>query len=524
MRDVVVIGAGHNGLVAACYLAAAGLDVEVLEADTVLGGAVSTVERFPGYRVDRGSSAHIMFRHTPIAAELRLADCGLAYDDMEPWGFAPYDDGSGGQRALTFYRDLDRTAASIEAVCGGRDAEAYRQFVTTWTRRNERVFAAFSDRATPGRLGRAMWDVGGRGNGAGTARDFLGSADALLDKHFSHDGLKTALAWMGAQAGPPTHEPATADLVGWLAMLHRIPPGHPHGGSGALTAALGQRLRRSGGRVRLGDGVVAIDVRAGAAGGVRTRSGEAIETRSVIAACHILSTVDLLGPAVPDRLGRAIRTVDVGNGIGMAVRLGTTALPAYPSARPESYRAMQLLAPSRLALRAAYGDYLAGRPPRRPAVLAMSLSALDHTIAPEGRHNISLWGQWHPYDLADGMRWRDVAEPAADAMIAEVERLAPGFASTIEHVHIQDPAELERELRLPRGNVMHVQMSLASMFALRPVPELAGLRVPGVRALYLAGASMHPGGGVFGASGRSCARLLLADLRRPSWRSRRWFA
>ncbi len=200
MRDVVVVGAGHNGLVAACYLAREGLDVEVVERDTVVGGAVSTVERFPGYRVDRGSSAHVMIRHTGIVEELDLAAHGLVYDDLDPWGFAPFWTAGGDQVAITFWVDLDRTCASIAAVCGPADAAAYHRFVTDWGRRNEHVFAAFSGEPTPARVGRALWSAGRR-TGAGNSevvRQFVGSADALLDAHFRDDRLKTALAWMGS--------------------------------------------------------------------------------------------------------------------------------------------------------------------------------------------------------------------------------------------------------------------------------------------------------------------------------------
>ena len=150
-RDVVVIGSGHNALVAACYLAREGLDVEVVERDTVLGGAVSTVERWPGYLVDRGSSAHIMVRHTGIVEDLRLDECGLTYLDMDPWGFAPFGDAAAGeQQAITFSVDLDRTCASIAALCGDRDADAYRAFVTDWGARNEAVFAGVPGRADRG--------------------------------------------------------------------------------------------------------------------------------------------------------------------------------------------------------------------------------------------------------------------------------------------------------------------------------------------------------------------------------------
>jgi phytoene dehydrogenase-like protein len=512
-RDVVVVGSGHNALIAACYLARAGLDVEVVERDTVLGGAVSTVERWPGYAVDRGSSAHIMVRHTGIPEDLRLDECGLTYVDLDPWGFAPFGPADA-QQALVFWGDLDRTCASIEAMCGAKDADAYRRFVTDWGARNRAVFKAFADPPTAANLGRHLWGAGAAADVGGLemSRQFLQPADQLLDETFGDERLKTALAWLGAQSGPPPSEVATADLVGWSALLHDMPPGRAVGGSGALTTALAERLRRLGGSLRLGDGAAAI-VRSGdRVTGVRTDSGEEIRSTAVLAGCHVLETLELLGDAALLERGRT--AVRVGNGIGMVVRLGTTALPRYPSDPDRvAYSALQLLAPSRSALRRAYGDFIAGGTPAEPAVLLMTFSALDPSIAPPERHNVTAWAQWHPYELATGETWDGIASREVDRILAQVERVAPGFAESIEHVHVQTPPDLERELGLRRGNVMHVEMSLDAMFAYRPLPELAGYRTP-VRGLYLTGASTHPGGGVFGASGRTAARVLLADRGR----------
>jgi phytoene dehydrogenase-like protein len=514
-RDVVVIGSGHNALVAACYLARAGLDVEVVERDSVPGGAVSTVERWPGYAVDRGSSAHIMIRHTGIVEDLRLGECGLVYLDLDPWGFAPFgppDD----QQAITFSVSVDATCESISAVCGDRDAEAYRSFVADWGARNAAVFAAFQDVPTPGRLARHLWGAGKAADVGGLemSRQFLQPGDQLLDETFTDERLKTALSWLGAQAGPPMHEVATADLVGWVAMMHATAPGRPVGGSGALTLALAERLRRLGGTTRLGDGVSAITRNGARVTGIRTESGERIEARAVLAGCHVVTTLELL--ADDALLTRARRAVRVGNGIGMAVRLGTTDLPRYPAAVSASaYGAMQLLAPSRAHLRRAHGEYAGGRAPTEPAVLLMSFSAIDPTIAPPGRHNVTAWAQWHPYELANGETWDSIAQREADKVLAQVDRVAPGFSDSVEHMHVQTPLDIERELGLRRGNVMHVEMGLDSMFAYRPLPELAGYRTP-VRGLYLTGASTHPGGGVFGASGRTAARVMLAQRR--AWR------
>jgi phytoene dehydrogenase-like protein len=346
------------------------------------------------------------------------------------------------------------------------------------------------------------------------SRQFLQPGDQLLDEHFTDERLKTALSWLGAQSGPPTHEVATADLVGWNALMHRVPPGRAVGGSGALTRALAERLRRLGGTVRLGDGAAAITRSGDRVTGVTTESGEQVAGRAVVAGCHVLTTLELLGDEA--LLARATTAVRVGNGLGMVVRLGTTALPRYPSAGTASpYAAMQLLAPSRTHLRRAYGEFTAGRTPAEPAVLLMTFSAIDPTIAPPGRHNVTAWAQWHPYELSTGERWDDIAMRETDRIVAQVERAAPGFASSIEHVHVQTPVDLERELGLRRGNVMHVEMGLDSMFSYRPLPELAGYRTP-VRGLFLTGASTHPGGGVFGASGRTAARVVMANRRR--WR------
>jgi phytoene dehydrogenase-like protein len=508
-RRAVVVGAGHNGLTAACYLARAGVDVTVVERDTVLGGAVSTVERFPGYRMDRGSSAHVMVRHTGIVEDLRLAEMGLEYQDMDPWGFAPF-----GEEAITFHVDLDRTCASIEKVCGTRDAEAYRGFVTDWSARNLRVFDAFQGPPTGTRLGRTLWGIGkGTGlSGLELSRQFLTSGDALLDAHFEDERLKTALAWMGAQSGPPSHEVATADLVGWNTVMHHRAPGHPVGGSGALSEALAARLVSYGGRIVTGDGAAAITMVDGRVSGVRTLSGTHHPAPVVVAGCHVLTTLDLLEDAPDQLLDRVRRTVRTGNGIGMVVRLATDALPDYAGATTETYRAMQLLAPSRQALRKAHGEYAAGLVPTAPAVLAMTPSAHDHTLAPPGRHTVTVWGQWHPYALASGESWDDIAEREGTKLVESVDALAPGFASSVQHMHVQTPLDLERELGLHRGQVMHLEMTLDQMFLWRPVPELAGYRVPAVGGLYLTGASTHPGGGVFGASGRSAARVVLADL------------
>jgi phytoene dehydrogenase-like protein len=494
--DVVVVGSGHNGLVAACYLARAGLSVEVVESDHVLGGAVSTVERWPGVRVDRGSSAHVIVRHSGIVEELELAAHGLRYIDCDPWGFAPAPfPGTSGPDGcpLVFSTDLDATCTSIAAACGPGDAAAYRRFVGVWGPRSRAVVAAFGRRPSPAGLVRSFWPLGApsagqpRTPGGELAVDFLGSGDALLDRWFTSERLKAALAWFGAQSGPPMSEPGTAAMVAWVALLHDVPPGHPVGGSGGLTQALRRRLEADGGRVVLGDGAARLlteDDGAGSArvAGVQTASGRRVHADAVLAACHVQATRMLAGDAAPPALADA--APPLGNGFGLVVRALTDRPPTYPGVPDEqSLQGLQLLCTDRAELAAAHGDWRAGQLPRAPVPLAMCFSASDDTLAPPGRHVVTIWGQWYPYALADGADWDALAESEARRLIEAVDRYAPGFAGSVQRLYVQTPLELERELSLPRGNVMHVEMGLASMFAFRPTPALSGYRVPGLTGL-----------------------------------------
>jgi phytoene dehydrogenase-like protein len=507
--DVAVVGAGHNALVAACYLAQAGLDVEVLERDTVLGGAVSTVERFPGYRVDRGSSLHVMVRHTPIVEELELGECGLRYLDADPWAYAPAPDPD--SPGLVFATDLDRTCDSIAAACGAADAAAYRALIAEFTPACRRILDVLSGPPTPGRLTRKFATMGRARGGGETSRWFLQPADHLLDATFASERLRAALAWLASQSGPPSHEPGTVGHLSWIALMHLRAPGRPVGGSGELSRALAERLTRSGGRVHLGDAAVALTLAGGAVAGVRTATGRTVRARAVLSGAHIDATLDLLAAAGVEPPGVRSR-IRIGDGIGAAIRLATGALPAYPGAPADALHGMQLLVTDRAELRAAYADFLAARPPDRPAVLALTPTAQDPSLAPPGRHTVTLWAQWHRYDLA-AHRWDELHKMTGETAIARLEAAAPGFAAGVLDTHVQTPLDLERELGLRRGNVMHVEMALDSMFALRPVPELSGYRGP-LPGLYLTGASTHPGGGVFGASGRSAAKILVKDLRR----------
>jgi len=507
--DVAVIGSGHNALVAACHLARAGLEIEVLERDHVIGGAVSTVERFPGHRVDRGSSLHVMVRHTDLVEDLELGECGLRYLDADPWGYAPSERPD--MPGILFRTDLEATATSIATVCGRADAAAYRALMGDLLPAAQQLMAMFTHAPTVTGIARRARELTRSHGILETTRRFLQPADHLLDATFDSEPLKAALAWLASQSGPPPHAPATAGHLMWVALMHLRPPGRPVGGSGMLSAALAERLRRFGGRINPDEEVTDLVVEGGRTCGVRTATGREIRARAVLSGAHVLNTLDLLAGAGHEPRGARSR-IRVGDGIGAAVRLATTAAPAYPDAPPEALIGMQLLVCDRRRLRAAYAAAITDEPTEHPAALVMTPTSLDSSLAPPGEHSVTIWTQWCRYD-PDEVRNRRLREHVARTAIGQVEARAPGFAETVRAVFVQTPLDLERELGLRRGNVMHVEMAPDVMFGLRPLPELSRYRGP-LPGLYLTGASTHPGGGVFGASGRNAARTVLRDLRR----------
>jgi phytoene desaturase len=530
--DVIIVGGGHNGLVCACYLQRAGMNVLVLERRPIVGGAVCTETMWDGYRIDIGSSAHIMIHLTPVVRELELERYGLEYIDMDPFAFYPLADGSG---AIEFWRDLDRTCASIERV-SPQDAAAYRRFVEFWGTINEGVFDTFLRPPTPGNLVRTMVTgqfnrVDNSGGPMDTLRRVFTSYGRLIEETFQSEPMRAAMSWLAAQSGPAPDEIGSGDFAGWHAMLHRSGAKHPRGGSGMLTQALQRCLEAHGGTVRLDAEVQRIALRGGKVYGVEIGAGSAselIEAPVVVSNAHVQTTLlKLIGKDnLPDELSERVERVRVGNGFGMAVRCAADALPDYLAApsggQPHpSHHGMQLLCPSVAYLKRGYEDFRTGIPAREPSAIAMTFSAIDPDVAPAGKHTLFVWGQYHPYELSDGTDWDSIAEREADKLLEVVYRYAPNMRGAITNRYIQTPLDLERTLGLLRGNVMHVEMSFDQMFCFRPLPELSSYRVPSIGGLYLTGASTHPGGGVFAASGYNTAHVVLADerkRRRPAFK------
>jgi phytoene dehydrogenase-like protein len=527
--DVVIVGAGHNGLTCACYLAKAGRKVLVLERRHIVGGAVCTQDDLiPGYRLDVGSSAHIMIHLTPVLRDLELeTKFGLEYLEMDPWAYYPI---LGTGTGISFYRDVEKTCASIAKI-SPRDADAYRAFVKHWGELNDGIFETFLKPPSPGKIfgtifKRNLFNVGSRKlwSSMDTSRQLMAPYGALIEELFEHPSVRTALAWLSAQSGPAPSEMASGDMLGWNAMIHKSGAKRAKGGSGALTQAMAKCLLAHGGEI-LCDAPVHEITREGGhwnvAFGQKGRTFLEVETKRVVGACHLHTLFKMITDA-PEELKRRVSRTRIGNGFGMIVRhaveelpdYGDASAPAGPLPGTRDYQtSLQLLCPSMDHLNSSHRDFMFGLPPREPSVVAMSFSSLDPTLAPAGKHVLFTWGQYHPYEMKNGEDWDSIREREADKLYELVCRYAPNMRGKMIARHIQTPLDIERTLGLLRANVMHLEMSLDQMFMFRPLPELSEYKVPGLPGLYLTGASTHPGGGVFAASGYNTAQVILRERR-----------
>jgi len=526
-RDILIIGGGHNGLVCAAYLAAAGLKVAVLERRHVVGGAAVTEEFHPGFR-NSVASYTVSLLNPKVIADLDLHRHGLRVVERRMSNFLPLPDGylavgegvTRDQVAKFSARDADRLeayGARLEAI-----ADLLREIVlqTPPNLVEGGLLQAVPELLKSAALGRRLSRLD-----LTAKRDLLAlfaqSAGDWLDGWFESDPIKAVYGFdgvVGNYASP--YAPGSAYV-----LLHHVfgevngrkgAWGHAIGGMGAITQAMAACCRERGVEIRTGTSVAEVLVEKGRAVGVVTEDGEVLRARGVVSN---LNPKLLFGRLVdrsfqpPDFAERIDR---YRNGSGtFRMNLALSELPSFaclPGAG-DHLTAGIIIAPSLSYMERAYADARAYGWSRAPIVEMLIPSTLDDSLAPSGQHVASLFCQHVAPALSDGRSWDDHREEVADLMIATVEAQAPGFAASVVGRQVLSPLDLERTFGLVGGDIMHGSLSLDQMFSARPVLGAGDYRTP-IRGLYQCGAGTHPGGGVTGAPGHNAAREVVRDARR----------
>jgi phytoene dehydrogenase-like protein len=523
MYDAIVVGAGHNGLVTAGYLARAGWKVLVLERRSLVGGACVTEDVFPGYRVSTAAYL-ISLMQERVVRDLELRRFGYDVLPKDPAYFAPRLDG----RYLFMYADQRRTCEAVEEF-SRRDAErypAYERFVERMARFVEPMLLQAPPNLPPRTpadvqaLTRLGWNVFRRPPReiGELVRMFSGSARELLDGWFESDELKLALATdgvIGTNGGPST--PGTAYV-----LLHHVMGGvggvrglwgFVRGGMGALSEALKRSAQAHGTEVLTDAEVARIDVRNGRAVGVSLRDGRAFATRTVVSNADPKRTFFGLidKRELPNEFLEQLEAYRC-EGSSFKLNLALGELPSYTAlpgtqAGPQ-HRGTTHLCTSLDSLERAWDEAKLGVPSSEPLLEITIPTVYDPSLAPPGKHVVSIFAQYTPFRLRDG-QW-DAATRArfVERVIGTIERYAPNIRGAIEHVHALSPLDLELEFGLTGGSIFHGDLRLDQLFALRPVAGWARYATP-IAGLYLCGSGTHPGGGVTGAPGHNAAHAIL---------------
>ena len=527
--DVVVIGAGHNALVTAAYLAKGGLRTLVLERRDRVGGAADTTELAPGIRVP--TVAHTVGRLRPsVQKDLELSRHGLSLLAPDVRAFAPAADGS----SITLWKDAPWTAAGLRSR-SAHDADAFPRFDS-----EVRAIGRFLDdmgRTTPPdirspkladafnalRLGRSFKGLGR--DGSRTILRILPMAVAdLVAEWFESDALRALLAWRGVRFGAVG--PWSAGTAAMLLMDGAGNNGgaagetvFARGGPGALSAALALAAPEAGAEIRTSADVTGITSKDGRATGVVLDGGEEITARAVVSGADPKRTlVDLvdpvaLGPSLGWRAGNIRQS-----GVVAKVNLALRRLPSFTAAGGEEglLHGRIVVAPGIDAMESAFDATKYGRWSAQPILEATIPSLTDPSLvegAPEGTHVMSVIAQYAPYALREG-DWASQTDAFGDAVLAVLETVAPGIGGLVTHRQVLTPVDLERDYGLTGGHPLHAEAGLDQFFVWRPMLGHSRYRIA-LERLYLCGSGAHPGGGVTGAPGQNAAREILADLRRP---------
>jgi phytoene dehydrogenase-like protein len=522
--DAIVVGAGHNGLVNAAYLAKAGKKVLVLERRHVVGGATVTEEMHPGFKYLPGSYLISLLR-PQVIRELELPRHGLEIMPVEST-FVPLLDGN----YFAEWPDHDLSREEIQRH-SRRDADAYGEYVATM-RRLALAVKPLLDITPPNPASRdprdrqALQRIGER-LAAMSRHDFdllarlltMSAAD-FLDEWFESDALKGTKATsgiIGTFMGP--RSPGT----GYVLLHHYIGEndtvlrswGFARGGTGALSQAIASAARAAGAEIRTDSPVARILVQDGAAVGVVLQNGDEMHAQRVISNADAKTTfLRLVEPGqLPDEFVADVRRYRMASP-ACKVNLALDGLPrftALPKGKEALLRGSIEVAPSIDYLERAYDDAKYGGWSKRPFMDALIPSLIDPTMAPPGKHVMSLFVQYASSELEGGWTVEKKAQ-FLDVVIDTLSEYAPNLRELIVHKHINTPADIEQTFGITGGHIFHGELALHQLFFLRPAPGWAQYKTP-IANLWMCGSSTHPGGFITGAPGRNAALEMLRDER-----------
>jgi phytoene dehydrogenase-like protein len=528
--DAIVIGGGHNGLVAAGYLAKMGARVVVLEAREKTGGAADTSAPFPDHPDVRVTTlSYVMSLMPPtLVRDLRLESFGYRVFPMGPL-YSPLP----GDGAIRLVEDRDELRERL-ARFSKRDADAYGDW-TAWIERSAALLGPVLMETPPKVGSTAPGDVieqarfllrRRRGMSVRQAADitklFTMSAADLLSEWFKSEEVMGALSTdgiIGTWAGP--EEPGTA----YVLMHHSVGDlgdgqisawGYPEGGMGAVSLALQRSAESFGAEVRVNAPVERVLVRDGRAVGAVIEGGEEFHAPLLVTACHpaIAFLEHLDRNELPDTFVRDIESWKTRSGT-VKVNLALSHLPQFrddPGGDPEIRGASIMIAPSIRYLERAFEEARDGRAAMAPFSETCVPSVFDRTLAPEGMHVMSMFTQWVPHEWADE-RHQEELEAYADRMIDIHEDFIPGLKEAIVGRQVIGPWQMEHEWGLIGGNIFHGELAPNQLFHMRPAPGYADYRTP-IRGLYQASSATHAGGGVTGLPGHHAVREIVRDRKR----------
>ena len=511
--DAIVVGSGHNGLISAGYLARAGKKVLVLERREVIGGATVTEEAFPGYKLS--TCSYVCNLLLPeVIWDLELVRHGYDVRAFDPQLFTPFPDG----RHIMLHLDEAETKKQISKF-SRKDVAVYDSYWAMWDRIIGRMRPLMDgpppsqteiERAFDGEQGEEDWHTL-------TQK----SVAEILDEYFESEEVKAPLSAggvIGTNAGPRTPGTAYVKFHHTLGSVdgHQGAWGFVRGGMGTVAEALASSAKEYGTEILTSAEVAEIEIVAGAARGVHTHDGRYFEADVVLSNADPHRTyLGMVGEQhLQEKLVQGVKDRRV-KGSVVKVLLGLGELPDFTAVPGKEVGAQHtggiMINPSMDYLQKAWRDCEQGHPSEKPFMEGYIQSATEDGLAPPGKHTMSLFCQYAPYDLAYGS-WEERRAEIGANIIETFAEYAPNLPDAIEHVQVLGPPDIEASIGITGGNIFHGEMLPEDMFGNRPVPGYTDYRTP-VENLYLCGSGAWPGGAVYGAPGRNCAREVLADLQ-----------